>query len=46
MFYFVFQLLAFRKLKFNAEGGAEEPMVDNWRPTQPLHGRQIKASFK
>lgn len=40
------QLLAFRKLKFNAEGKAEEPMVDNWRPTQPLHGRQIKASFK
>lgn len=40
------QLLPFRNLKFNAEGEAEEPMVDNWRPTQPLHGRQIKASFK
>lgn len=40
------QMLAFRKLNFNAEGGAEEPMMDNWRPAQPLHGRQIKASFK
>lgn len=39
-------MLKFRKLNFNAEGEAEQFMVDNWRPAQPLHGRQIKASFQ
>uniref|UniRef100_G1QEP0 Carbonic anhydrase n=1 Tax=Myotis lucifugus TaxID=59463 RepID=G1QEP0_MYOLU len=36
----------FRQLSFNKEGEAEEPMVDNWRPTQPLHCRQVRASFQ
>ncbi|XP_014694616.3 carbonic anhydrase 2 [Equus asinus] len=40
------QLLKFRSLNFNAEGKPEEPMVDNWRPAQPLNNRQIRASFK
>ncbi|XP_059528026.1 carbonic anhydrase 2 isoform X1 [Myotis daubentonii] len=40
------QINAFRQLSFNKEGEAEEPMVDNWRPTQPLHGRQVRASFQ
>uniref|UniRef100_H0VB71 Carbonic anhydrase 2 n=1 Tax=Cavia porcellus TaxID=10141 RepID=H0VB71_CAVPO len=40
------QMLKFRGLHFNAEGEAEEPMVDNWRPAQPLKNRKIKASFK
>ncbi|KAF3822589.1 hypothetical protein GH733_007963, partial [Mirounga leonina] len=40
------QMLKFRRLNFNKEGEPEELMVDNWRPAQPLHNRQIKASFK
>lgn len=40
------QMMKFRQLNFNEEGAKEEPMVDNWRPTQPLHGRQLRASFK
>ncbi|KAG8520403.1 Carbonic anhydrase 2 [Galemys pyrenaicus] len=40
------QMMKFRKLNFNKEGEPEEFMVDNWRPVQPLHSRQIKASFK
>lgn len=40
------QMSHFRKLNFNAEGEAEELMVDNWRPAQPLKNRKIKASFK
>ncbi|XP_062935615.1 carbonic anhydrase 2 [Cynocephalus volans] len=40
------QMSKFRKLSFNAEGEPEEPMVDNWRPSQPLHNRQIRAFFK
>ncbi|XP_008158591.2 carbonic anhydrase 2 [Eptesicus fuscus] len=40
------QITAFRKLSFNKEGEAEEPMVDNWRPPQPLHCRQVRASFQ
>ncbi|XP_011374234.2 carbonic anhydrase 2 [Pteropus vampyrus] len=40
------QMLKFRKLNFNAEGEVEELMVDNWRPPQPLHARQVKASFQ
>lgn len=40
------QIAAFRRLCFNKAGEAEEPMVDNWRPPQPLQGRQIRASFQ
>ncbi|EPQ16501.1 Carbonic anhydrase 2 [Myotis brandtii] len=40
------QINTFRQLSFNKEGEAEEPMVDNWRPTQPLHCRQVRASFQ
>ncbi|XP_032277768.1 carbonic anhydrase 2 [Halichoerus grypus] len=40
------QMLKFRRLNFSKEGEPEELMVDNWRPAQPLHNRQIKASFK
>ncbi|XP_034524153.1 carbonic anhydrase 2 isoform X1 [Ailuropoda melanoleuca] len=40
------QMLKFRRLNFNKEGEPEELMVDNWRPAQPLHNRQINASFK
>ncbi|KAM5280823.1 carbonic anhydrase 2 isoform 2-T2 [Ctenodactylus gundi] len=40
------QMSQFRKLHFNSEGESEEPMVDNWRPVQPLKGRQVRASFK
>nr|KAF6300336.1 carbonic anhydrase 2 [Myotis myotis] len=40
------QINTFRQLSFNKEGEAEELMVDNWRPTQPLHGRQVRASFQ
>lgn len=40
------QMMTFRQLSFHGEGEAEEPMVDNWRPAQPLHGRKVRASFK
>ncbi|XP_066234889.1 carbonic anhydrase 2 [Saccopteryx leptura] len=40
------QMIKFRQLNFNKEGEKEELMVDNWRPAQPLHGRQVRASFK
>lgn len=40
------QMSQFRRLNFNTEGEPEEPMVDNWRPAQPLKNRKIKASFK
>ncbi|KAF5926365.1 carbonic anhydrase 2 isoform X1 [Diceros bicornis minor] len=40
------QMSKFRTLNFNVEGEPEERMVDNWRPTQPLKNRQVKASFK
>jgi carbonic anhydrase 2 len=40
------QMGKFRILNFNAEGEPEELMVDNWRPAQPLKGRQVRASFK
>ncbi|XP_054451575.1 carbonic anhydrase 2 isoform X2 [Pteronotus mesoamericanus] len=40
------QMMKFRQLNFNGEGEAEKPMVDNWRPSQPLHGRQVRTSIK
>ncbi|XP_036906111.1 carbonic anhydrase 2 isoform X1 [Sturnira hondurensis] len=40
------QMMKFRQLNFNKEGESEEPMVDNWRPSQPLHGRQVRAFIK
>ncbi|XP_040849597.1 carbonic anhydrase 2 isoform X1 [Ochotona curzoniae] len=39
------QMLGFRHLSFNKDGEPEDPMVDNWRPAQPLKSRQVKASF-
>lgn len=42
----VFQMMKFRQLSFSGEGEAEKPMVDNWRPAQPLQGRQVRASFQ
>lgn len=38
-------MLGFRHLSFNKDGEPEDPMVDNWRPAQPLKSRQVKASF-
>ncbi|XP_036120378.1 carbonic anhydrase 2 isoform X3 [Molossus molossus] len=40
------QMTKFRQLSFSGEGEAEKPMVDNWRPAQPLKGRQVRASFQ
>ncbi|XP_057592367.1 carbonic anhydrase 2 [Hippopotamus amphibius kiboko] len=40
------QMSKFRTLRFNAEGEPEQLMVDNWRPTQPLKNRHIRASCK
>ncbi|XP_072807837.1 carbonic anhydrase 2-like [Vicugna pacos] len=40
------QMAKFRTLSFSAGGEPEDPMVDNWRPTQPLKGRQVRASFQ
>ncbi|KAF3858825.1 hypothetical protein F7725_012026 [Dissostichus mawsoni] len=36
----------FRGLLFTGEGEAPCCMVDNYRPPQPLKGRQVRASFK
>ncbi|KAM5314627.1 carbonic anhydrase 2 isoform 1-T1 [Glossophaga mutica] len=40
------QMMKFRQLNFNGEGESEKPMVDNWRPSQPLHGRQVRAFIR
>ncbi|XP_054621183.1 carbonic anhydrase 1-like [Dunckerocampus dactyliophorus] len=40
------QMGRFRSLLFTAEGEAECCMVDNYRPPQPLKGRQVRAFFK
>ncbi|XP_056155090.1 carbonic anhydrase 1-like [Lampris incognitus] len=40
------QMAAFRCLLFSADGEAECCMVDNYRPPQPLKGRNVRASFK
>lgn len=38
------QLFAFRELFTNFAGEPDEPMVDNFRPVQPLNGRSILKS--
>lgn len=40
------QMTKFRSLLFSGEGEAPCCMVDNYRPPQPLKGRQVRASFK
>ncbi|XP_033934236.1 carbonic anhydrase-like isoform X1 [Pseudochaenichthys georgianus] len=40
------QMARFRGLLFTGEGEAPCCMVDNYRPPQPLKGRQVRASFK
>jgi carbonic anhydrase len=40
------QLDEFRKLKNGARGTECHHLVDNFRPTQPLHGRKVKVSFR
>lgn len=37
------QMSKFRTLNFNAEGEPELPMVDNWRPAQPLKNRKVRG---
>ncbi|XP_029447461.1 carbonic anhydrase 3-like [Rhinatrema bivittatum] len=39
------QMEKFRSIYYNIENEPPCPMVDNWRPPQPLKGREIKASF-
>nr|ACU30153.1 carbonic anhydrase [Periophthalmus sobrinus] len=40
------QMEMFRSLQFCAEGEGVWDMVDNFRPTQPLKGRLLRANFK
>ncbi|XP_061522249.1 carbonic anhydrase 1-like [Phycodurus eques] len=40
------QMDKFRGLLFSAEGEPECCMVDNYRPPQPLKGRQVRSCFK
>ncbi|NP_001079371.1 carbonic anhydrase 2 S homeolog isoform X1 [Xenopus laevis] len=40
------QLSQLRSLFFNAEGDTPCSMVDNFRPAQPLKGRDVRASFQ
>uniref|UniRef100_A0A8C4VGU4 Carbonic anhydrase n=1 Tax=Gopherus evgoodei TaxID=1825980 RepID=A0A8C4VGU4_9SAUR len=40
------QMAKLRSLSINAETEPARPMVDNWRPPQPLKGRVVKASFQ
>ncbi|XP_049603455.1 carbonic anhydrase [Syngnathus scovelli] len=40
------QMAKFRSLLFSGKGEDECCMVDNYRPPQPLKGRQVRASFK
>ncbi|KAM8727121.1 carbonic anhydrase isoform 1-T2 [Acanthopagrus schlegelii] len=40
------QMAMFRELLFSGEGESPCCMVDNYRPPQPLKGRQVRASFK
>ena len=42
----LFQLAEFRKLvEGTDEDGKIVQLEDNWRPTQPLHSREVKISF-
>ncbi|CAN8183867.1 unnamed protein product [Coccothraustes coccothraustes] len=40
------QMAKLRSLSKNAENEPVSPLVDNWRPPQPLKGRIVRASFK
>ncbi|XP_019383418.1 PREDICTED: carbonic anhydrase 3-like [Gavialis gangeticus] len=40
------QMAKLRSLSMNAENEPFCPLVDNWRPPQPLKGRVVRASFK
>ncbi|XP_077364754.1 carbonic anhydrase 1-like [Festucalex cinctus] len=40
------QVAQFRSLLFSADGEPERCMVNNYRPPQPLKGRQVRACFK
>ncbi|XP_061654064.1 carbonic anhydrase isoform X2 [Phyllopteryx taeniolatus] len=40
------QMAMFRSLRFSGKGEAECRMADNYRPPQPLKGRQVRASFR
>ncbi|KFP85445.1 Carbonic anhydrase 2, partial [Acanthisitta chloris] len=40
------QMCKIRGLCFNAESEPVCPMVDNWRPCQPLKSREVRASFQ
>lgn len=42
----LFQLSAFRTLLCSPRGEQEEPMVDNFRPRQPLMNRRVRSSFQ
>uniref|UniRef100_A0A8C8VL81 Carbonic anhydrase n=1 Tax=Pelusios castaneus TaxID=367368 RepID=A0A8C8VL81_9SAUR len=40
------QLVALRSLLSSAAGEPPHPLQDNWRPCQPLHGRELRANFR
>ncbi|KAK2528670.1 hypothetical protein Q9966_009748 [Columba livia] len=40
------QMAKLRSLSKNGENEPVNPLVDNWRPPQPVKGRVVKASFK
>ncbi|NXD86193.1 CAH3 anhydrase, partial [Halcyon senegalensis] len=40
------QMAKFRSLSKNGENEPVNPLVDNWRPPQPVKGRLVRASFK
>ncbi|NXF38880.1 CAH3 anhydrase, partial [Nyctibius bracteatus] len=40
------QMAKLRSLSKNGENEPVNPLVDNWRPPQPVKGRIVKASFK
>uniref|UniRef100_A0A8B9SP35 carbonic anhydrase n=1 Tax=Anas platyrhynchos TaxID=8839 RepID=A0A8B9SP35_ANAPL len=40
------QMAKLRSLSKNGENEAMNPLVDNWRPPQPVKGRVVRASFK
>ena len=42
--FFFTQMSAFRSLYFNHKGEPNHPMVDNYRPIQPLNGRTVSTN--
>ncbi|XP_013027987.2 carbonic anhydrase 3-like isoform X1 [Anser cygnoides] len=40
------QMAKLRSLSKSGENEAMNPLVDNWRPPQPVKGRVVRASFK